>query len=90
MVIDNSSLDGRLECAPSNFKENFKILYLTEKMRSKEDEEFANLCDRVAIGKITEEDDDYLKSRVIECESEKENDNFKYGKLSPQIKNVRL
>ena len=34
IVTDKNHLDGRPECAPSYWNENFKIYYLTEKMRS--------------------------------------------------------
>ena len=82
IVLDNSSLDGRIEQAPSHFQENFKIVYLEEKMRSKEDAEFSLLCDRVAQGEVTEADEQFLKSRVKDTESEKDNEKFKLGKLS--------
>ena len=51
-------------------------------MRSAQDPEFSNLCDRVGRDKITDEDEKWLKSRIIPCESENSNENFKTGKLS--------
>ena len=51
-------------------------------MRSKEDAEFSLLCDRVARGEITEADEQFLQSRVMDTESEKDNEKFKLGKLS--------
>ena len=82
MVFDNNNLDGRPVCAPSNWKKNFRIFYLTEKMRCQNDSEFASLCDRVGRGNITEDDSNYLKSRVQCTDAENENENFKSGKLS--------
>ena len=82
MVTDRNSLDGRPACAPSHWNENFRIFYLTEKMRCQNDPFFSSLCDRVGRGSITEEDEVYLKSRVQPTESENQNDNFKCGKLS--------
>jgi hypothetical protein len=40
IITDNNNLDGRPECSPSHWKENFKIYYLTEKMRSQKDPHF--------------------------------------------------
>ena len=51
-------------------------------MRSKKDQSFSSLCDRVGRGQITEEDENYLKSRIKPTESERYNDKFKYGHLS--------
>ena len=80
--MDKHQLDGRLDCAPSHWNENFKIFYLTEKMRSQQDPHFSDVCDRVGRGKITDEDESFLKSRVKKTESEDNNQNFKDGKLS--------
>ena len=82
MVTENNRLDGRPDCAPSHWNENFKVFYLTEKMRSQKDPLFSNLCDRVARGKISDEDEKFLNSRVQTTVSEKSNDNFKNGDLS--------
>jgi hypothetical protein len=82
MVTDNNNLDGRPDCAPSHWKEHFRIFYLTEKMRSQKDPFFSDLCDRVGRGNITANDEKYLNSRVQPNSSEKEKENFKNGKLS--------
>lgn len=81
-VTEKHNLDGRLDCAPSHWIENFRIFYLTEKMRSQKDPYFSELSDRVARGKQTEEDELYLKSRIKKTDSEHSNDNFRFGKLS--------
>ena len=82
IVTDNNHLDGRPSCAPSHWNENFKVYYLTEKMRSQKDPYFSSMCDRVGRGKINEEDENYFRSRIQPTESEKYNENFKNGKLS--------
>ena len=82
LVTDNNHLDGRPDCSPSHWNENFKIFYLTEKMRSQKDPNFSELCDRVGRGKISDDDEKYLQSRVLATESEKSNENFKSGNLS--------
>ena len=43
LVTDKNNLDGRPTCAPSHWNDNFKIFYLTEKMRSAQDPEFSVL-----------------------------------------------
>ena len=82
IVTDNNHLDGRPACAPSHWNEHFLIYYLTEKMRSQADPYFSSLCDRVGRGKINDEDERYLKSRIQSTELECCNDHFKNGKLS--------
>ena len=82
MVFDRNYLDGRPACAPSHWNENFRIYYLTEKMRCQNDPFFSSLCDRVTRGNLTEEDETYLRSRVQSTESENMNEAFKCGKLS--------
>ena len=74
IIMDNNNLDGRPDCAPSHFKENFKIYYLTEKMRNQEDEQFSFLCDRVGRGQISKEDEIYLNSRIKKTENEMSNE----------------
>ena len=51
-------------------------------MRSQKDPYFSSLCDRVGRGRLNEEDKKYLKSRVTNTETEKNNENFKTGKIS--------
>ena len=51
-------------------------------MRSQQDPKFSEVCDRVGRGKITDDDESFLKSRVKKTESEDNNENFKSGKLS--------
>ena len=81
MVFDKNNLDKRPASAQSHWDENFRIFYLTEKMRCKNDESFSILCDNVARGRISEDDMKYLKSRVQPTEAEHENENYKSGKL---------
>ena len=82
LVTDHSSLDGRPNCAPGQWKDNFKIFYLTEKMRNQTDPKFQALCDRVSRGKVIEEDIEFFKSRIIDCPSEMNNEFFKSGQLT--------
>ena len=82
IVTDNNHLDGRPACAPSHWNENFRIFYLTEKMRCQNDPSFASLCDRVGRGNINDQDEIFLKSRIQHTDSEDHNENFKCGKLS--------
>ena len=58
------------------------FFYPTEKMRSQTDPNFSSLCDRLGRGTITKEDEEFLRSRIQPTISEKDNDNFKTGKLS--------
>ena len=51
-------------------------------MRSRNDPYFSDLCDRVGKAEITQEDEEYLKSRVQPCPLEDENEKFKDGSLS--------
>ena len=82
MVTEKNHLDGRPDCAPSHWNENFEIYYLTQKMRSAKDPYFSDLCDRVGRGNINDQDEQYLKSRIQITESEKKNESFKNGSLS--------
>ena len=50
-------------------------------MRSQKDPYFSYLADRVARGRITEEDQRYLLSRITKTETEDHNENFKLGKI---------
>ena len=60
MVTDRNNLDGRPVCAPSHWNENFRIFYLTEKMRCLNDMHFSSLCDRVARGTFNENDENFI------------------------------
>ena len=82
MIFNRNKLDGRPQIAPNHWGENFKIYYLTEKMRSHADAEFSALCDRVSHNKLTEEDVEYMNSRVRDTDEENNNESFKEGKIS--------
>ena len=77
MITDNNHLDGRPDFAPSHWKEHFQIYYLTQKMRSQKDPNFSSICDRVGRGEINDEDEQFLQSRILSTESEKENETSK-------------
>ena len=81
-VFSHAKLDQRPQCAPSHWDENFTIYYLTEKMRSKGDNKFGEVCDRIGRGEITDDDETYLKSLVRKSPNEDDNDMFKEGKMS--------
>ena len=51
-------------------------------MRSQADPQFSALSDRVKTGKINERDIAFFNSRIVDCPSERVNENFKSGKLS--------
>lgn len=53
-------------------------------MRCPDDVDFAQLCDRIGRGKLTPEDEQYLKSRVTEEQlpEELDNKNFTEGKIA--------
>ena len=82
LITDKSHVDGRPDLAPNHWKNNFKIYYLTEKMRSQEDPVFSSLCDRVGRDKINDEDEKFLMSRIQSTPSENSNEAFKNGSLS--------
>ena len=83
-VYIKSKLDGRPSIAPCHWSENFKIYYLTQKMRCPDDIEFAELCDRIGTGSITDDDEKFLKSKIVNgsIKSELDNDNFTSGKVA--------
>ena len=82
LITDKSHVDGRPDLAPNHWKNNFKIYYLTEKMRSQEDPVFSSLCDRVGRDKINDEDEKFLMSRIHSTPSENSNEALKNGSLS--------
>ena len=51
-------------------------------MRSSQDVDFSNICDRIARGRLLEEDELFLKSRIQDTDSENSNEAFKYGNIS--------
>ena len=81
-IYEKNHLDGRPTISPSHWDDNFKIYYLSDKMRNQKDPVFASLCDRVGNGTYTNNDLLYLQGCVKETESESENENFKTGKVS--------
>ena len=82
-IFEKSNLDGRSSVAPCHWDENFKIYYLTQKMRCPDDIAFAELCDRVGTNTITKDDEAFLKSRIVEenIPCEEVNENFTSGKV---------
>ena len=80
-VYENNNLDGRPALALSHWDENFRIFYLTQKMRSQKDPEFSDICDRVGNGSYTEHDLLYLENCVRDTDSLNFNENFKDGKV---------
>jgi hypothetical protein len=79
-VTEKSKLDGRPSLAASHW-DKFKIYYLTEKMRQK-DQEFAHLCDRVGVNQLTDNDHAFFNSRIKKSTMEDDNELFKNGKVS--------
>ena len=82
-IFEKSNLDGRSSVAPCHWTENFKIYYLTQKMRCPDDIAFAELCDRVGTNTITNEDEDFLRGRIVKTtlQSEEDNNNFTSGRV---------
>jgi hypothetical protein len=83
-VFEKSTLDGRPSVAPCHWSENFKIYYLTEKMRCPDDITFAELCDRVGTDTITDQDEEFLQRcvRAATLPCEEVNDNFTSGRVA--------
>ena len=81
-IFTNTNLDQRPRIAPRHWDENFTIYYLTEKMRSKGDVAFGEVCDRIGRGTITDADEEYLRSLIRNCPNEDNNELFKEGKIS--------
>jgi len=55
---------------------------MTKKMWSQKDPMFSNLCDRVGADAINDEDERFLRSRILHTPSEENNENFKSGQIS--------
>ena len=81
-IFKNNHLDGRPNCAPSQRNDNYRIYFLTEKVRSQSDPKFGEVCDRFGRDEITVEDDIYLKNMIRTCPNENDNDLFKTGKYA--------
>ena len=80
MIWEKSYLDGRLDMSPNHWNENFVIFYLTEKMRS-QDEEFSRISDKVRKGICDPEVLGYMQNHVKPCPNEDDNTKFAEGKL---------
>ena len=85
MAWSTSFLDNRIDISPKHW-EAFKIYFLTEKMRS-QDEEFSIICDEVRKGVCDEKVTEYLKKHVGTCSSENDNEKYASGKFSIIVTN---
>ena len=81
IIWEKSYLDGRNDLAPNHWNENFSIYYLTEKMRS-QDEEFSKISDKVRKGVCDSDVLKFMKDHVRDCPTENENNDYKHGKLA--------
>ena len=81
-IFEKNHLDGRPDCSPSHWDDNFVIYYMTEKMRSQQDPKFGEVCDRIGKGCLNKEDDTYLRSLIRKTPTEDDNEAFKTGKVS--------
>ena len=82
-IFQNSTLRGRCGALSKNhYEDNVSSFLLTEKMRSREDSTFGDLCDAIACEQLTRSDLELLNSRSdIPCPFEQDHDNFKSGNL---------
>ena len=81
MIWDKSYIDSRSQVASNLWDDNFKIFYLTMKMRSR-DEKYSEVCDQVRRGELTSEVVNYLKKREVPCPSENDLEKYQQGKMS--------
>ena len=81
MIWDQSYTDSRPKVASNLWDDNFKIFYLTMKMRSR-DEKYSEVCDQVRRGEMTPEVVNYLKAREIPCPNEDNLEKYQQGKIS--------
>ena len=88
MIWEQSFMDGRTALAPNLWDLNFKIYYLTQKMRST-DAEYSNVCDQVRKGNITPEISEYLQKCVKPCPDEDNLRKYQQGKFSIIVTNNR-
>ena len=80
-IFSNTCLDDRPKIAPSHWDENYKIAFLREKMRSKGDNEFGELCDRIARNELTDQDEKTLESFVRDSPNENNNEMYQSGDI---------
>jgi len=85
MIWETTYIDNRLDISPNYWDEHFKIYFLTEKMRS-QDQEYSEICDKVRKGICDESVLDYMKSHVGKCPSEDSNENYQTGKFCTIVK----
>ena len=81
MIWENSYLDGRIDIAPNHWDEHFHIYYLSEKMRS-QDNEYSEICDKVRIGNCDQVVQKYMREHVRPCQNEFNNESYALGKLA--------
>ena len=81
MIWGDSTIDGRNTKKINYWNDNFEIFYLTEKMRS-QDEEFSGICDKVRKGHCDAEVLNYMNDHVKDCPNENDNESYAKGKLS--------
>ena len=63
MIWETTYIDNRLDISPNYWDEHFKIYYLTEKMRS-QDQEYSEICDKVRKGICDESVLEYMKAML--------------------------
>ena len=85
MIWETTYIDNRLDISPNYWDEHFKIYYLTEKMRS-QDQEYSEICDKVRKGICDESVLNYMKSHIGKCPSEDSNENYQTGKFCTIVK----
>ena len=81
MIWKNSTIDGRCKLSQNYWNKYFEIFYLTEKMRS-HDEEFSRICDKVRKGICDSEVLNYMNDHVKDCPNENDNESYAKGNLS--------
>ena len=85
MIWETTYIDNRLDISPNYWDENFKIYYLTEKMRS-QDQEYSEICDKVRKGICDSEVIEYMERHIGKCPSEDSNENYQTGKFYTIVK----
>ena len=86
MIWERTHIDGRLDMAPNHWDENFTIFYLTQKMRS-QDDQFSNICDKIRRGICDSEVKKYMEDHVKKCPNENNLHLYQRGKLSIIVTN---